>query len=324
MTVGSTSARILGRTVAVAAMAFVGLVLMSLTAHADQPTQFGWWTTQNQNLPSEPIPTLIPNQPTGPPNTLAADIPPGGFEVANDGAAETSYAAIAYYEYDVKVHSVVLKLAPNASDLPGSAVVACPLSSANSFKQEAGGPISDGPAYSCATAVPGVASADGTSISFAIGGLVQNNHLGIAIVAKQGTNSRMVFDPPGASTVGVAASPPSSFNSTTTDATSNTAVPSTAGPPPAPVNVATTSVPGATSFVQTGNGESPQITSSTSPIPTSEGKVVAESTPGATVGIGSAGAGTALVTLLIVQTMIRNRRNASAANRARRDRVETL
>lgn len=322
MTVRSTSTRILRRAVAGTAIVFAGSVLLLATAHADEPTQFGWWTSQNQSLPSESIPTLVPNQPSGPPNTLAPDIPSGGFEVANDTAAETSYAAISYYEYDVNVGSIVLTLAPNATDLPGSAVVACPLSSSNPFNPEAGGPTTDGPAYSCATSVPGVASADGKSITFAIAGLVQNNYLGIAIVAKQGTNSRMVFDPPGTSTVRLA----SSANSTSTLPT--TPVPDITGntdvlPSPSAI-MATGSIPGDTTSVQTVNAGSPQIASTPSTTTGSQAQLVAETTPSATVGIGGAGVGAALVALLILQTVIRNRRNASAADRERPDQLETL
>lgn len=303
-------------------------------ARADSPNLFGWWTSANQSTVSdEPIPTLVPNQNYGYQDP-ANDIPAGGFEISNVGP-DTAYAAITYATNGATVRSVVLQLAPNANDLPNSTVEACPLTSDKPFHPEQAGPSSDGPGYDCTTSVPGVAGSGGQSLSFAVGSLVKNGNLGIAIVA--GAGSRTVFNPPDDSTVQVSEPDNSSLSLSdqgslssdqpATGSVSATGSAATAAPASTPSNSTNeaqpvASSPSAASPSSATPGQPPSSSAqSTGAVPqmaspTSPAQLVAVTTPTSTIGVGSATAGAGLVGLLAAVTIRRNRRVAGSAERA--------
>jgi hypothetical protein len=274
-----------------------------VAATADNPTVFGWWTTSNPNVPSEPIPTLVPS---APPTTVQPDIPHSGFEVAQLSAGYTSYAAIGYFASQATVQSVVLKLTPNAADLPNSTVEACQLSSTSPFTPADAGPVSSGPAYDCSNPVPGVEDSTAGTVTFAAGNLVRDGYLGIAIVAAG--PGRMVFNAPGGSTVQTRSSPAESGPPSET--------------PPTPLNLTQTPAAQVPSAVVPAQGEpvgvepsvaaaSPNLaatpTSSSAPAPRPT-RLIAVSGPGTTTGVGSAPIGVALFVIAVVAITVRARR----------------
>jgi hypothetical protein len=294
-------------------LASLGIILVSISggrAAADSPAVFGWWTTENPGLPSEPIPTLVPTQPndlSGDPNP---DIPSGGFEVTDIGS-DTSYAAIGYSTYGSEVSSVTLKLASSSADIPNSTVEACPLTGSGYFSPDQAAPVSQGPPYSCALSIQGVEDSSKEVVTFQVSKFVHNGYLGIAIVASG--SGRLVFDAPDSSTI-QAQPPPTSSSSTSTGTTvaqPPSGTPSGAAPTEAPsasaASIPTTGVPTTTSnavspaFAVTPTTLRPRGTSAPSAL-------VAVSTANPTIGIGDAAIGAALVVLVAVGVSRQNHR----------------
>lgn len=195
------------------------VVIPAWPVAADSPASAGWWTRENPGLPvgpSEVVPRAV--SPGGGPAGTPSDVPKGGLEVSSSPQGVVSYAAIGYYGNGRTVTALALTLAPGAVDLPNSRVEACPLDAPGVFTVEYGGPLAEGPGYDCGKAVYGVADPGNGTVTFAVGGLTVDGYLGVAILAVG--NSRMVFSPPGPSSIetetgavpvgsgGVAAAPP--------------------------------------------------------------------------------------------------------------------
>jgi len=84
--------------------------------------------------------------------------------------------------------------APNTASLPGSKLIACPLTNA-SFAPAAGGSMSDAPAYSCGSAVVATVDSSGAYV-FDVAGLQRGDALAVAILPTAPTD-RVVFAKPG-------------------------------------------------------------------------------------------------------------------------------
>lgn len=295
-------------------IAFIPVVLGGGRASADAPAAFGWWTTENPGAPQP----QIPGQSGGIPGDPSPDIPAGGFEVTDVGA-DVSYAAIGYYTYGSTASSVILKLAPNAEDLPNSAVEACLLTGSGSFNADQAGPVSEAPPYSCVRPIQGVEDTNKRTVTFQVSALVHDGYLGMAIVvAGQG---RLVFAAPDSSTV--KAQPPPVADVTSPAPVGGESTPPAAAaapsisPPAAPVSGpiesqaspspvggvgATTPVPAST--------PAPQGASSPSPSPT----LVAVSTSNPRLGTGDAAVGAVLIVIAAIGVLVRSRRTIGAAS----------
>jgi hypothetical protein len=289
-----------------------GVTVPMAAARGDTPTAFGWWTSENPGLPTEPVPTLVP---TGSPDGVPSDIPPGGFEVAQEGPA-MSYAAIQYQGFGAAIKDVVLDLAPNAADTPGAPIEACPLTNSSGFAPSEGAPLAQGPTYSCAKSVLGVESSNGTTVTFAVAGLIDGENLNIAIVA-DGTG-RLVFEAPGAATI--VETPPGSV---TPPSGSATTFPSSVAPvvPSGSIVVSPVTAPAASGQVPDISGPTvapmpqpatarpsvavPDLSPAT---PTTQPTLVAVTQPSYTLGTGSAAVGAALVLLGALAVTVRNRK----------------
>jgi hypothetical protein len=303
------------------AVAIAGALMPFAGARGDSPSTFGWWTSANPGAPTEPVPTIVPVPAgTGAAGTRAAgtpsDIPAGGFEVAKL-SQYSSYAAIGYYAYGATVGNVVLDLDTKAANVPNSTVQACPLTGAGTFGAADGAPSSQGPAFSCSTSVPGVEDASAGTVSFAAAPLVTNDYLGIAIVAV-GT-SRMVFEPPGQSTVQALPSP-------STGPALTQPTPPASDTPPVATAIQPSVALGPPTAVQPGPAPSPATPTSnlaTSPPAPSRtpatgqqlpatAVALAVTTPSDTIGIGSSVIGVLLVLCGSTVVVARNRRNQRA------------
>jgi len=225
-------------------------------------------------------------------------VPKGGLEVASGPAGVVSYAAIGYFgDERASVATVVLHLAQGAANVAGTAVEACPLTGDAAFSPAYGAPLSEGPAYDCATPVPGVPDAAAATIAFNVGSLLHDGHLGLAIVAN-GTG-RLVFAPPDDTTVHLGSSPAPA--GTDEAGSVDISVPQlqplpldTLPPPAIPSPVGDTHSLGTPS----GGRSAPPV--------------LAVTEPANTIGIGSAGVGALVLIAAGVAVLSRTRRAANA------------
>lgn len=263
-------------------------------AHADSPTLFGWWTSANVSA----VPATAPT-----------DVPPGGFEVTQAGSVQ-AYAAIGHVTEAGEVRAILLDVAPGTASVPDTALVVCPLTSQAPFSPAQGRPLSEAPAYDCAkSAIPGVANANGTRISFAVSGLSRSGYLGVAIVVSG--SGRQVFNRPA----------DDSIQLTTDPAPAPTAEPAPPVNPPAlisePPQLGVADSPGIGSPVTVepppAAEPAPQVAvPSTSPaIVDAELVAITESPP--TIGVGRTVIGAAIVLLLVLGTWSKNREIAQGA-----------
>ncbi|HVU74712.1 MAG TPA: hypothetical protein VHE83_17245, partial [Mycobacteriales bacterium] len=220
-----------GRIGAVAVMTGCCLFATAPASLADSPTVVGWWTSLNVGNPL----------PVGPPAISLAsepDVPPGGLLVQGGASASQpiAFGAISYFVPDgASVTRLDLTLAVPLS-IPTTAVHACALQIAT-FPADAGGPTSQAPPYDCSRSVEGALSADSTRFSFAVGPLVKDGVLSVAILP-DGISDRVVFAKPGDASVvtthgGAAATPTTARPSPSARATAG---PATVPTEPAPVN----------------------------------------------------------------------------------------
>jgi len=125
------------------------LCAASGAALADAPTKTGWWNEASANGVALPQPT------TGADNLHVQEGPSG----------PTAYAAVAYPLLGaVPSATLQLKVAPNSA-LGTPDVLACPTKDAT-WKAGGNQPYAARPQYDCATGVPGIRAADGTTITF--------------------------------------------------------------------------------------------------------------------------------------------------------------
>lgn len=282
-----------------AAIVVAGVLTPTTLARADSPTVFGWWTSENiappVPLPIGPIPTLVP---TGHPLGIPSDIPPRGFEVERTGGL-VAYAAFVYDVYGgATLDQLVLHAANVTSVAPTNKVQACPLSGSSAFASAAGAPISDGPAYDCTAPVAGTIDTTAQTVTFAVGPLLKDGRLSVAIVAAS-DGTRMVFDPPDDRTVVV-----SGGSGPVPAPSSSSAAPSVVAPPSQstfrvtpvrPARPKVTPAPAAPTAPSGGGA-------------TAAAPLVATTPPSASSSGGSAFIGGLLVLAGVVAVAIRNRR----------------
>ena len=142
--------RYAGRRPAVLLVMGTGLLCAaSGSALADAPTKTGWWNEASVNGVALPQPT------TGADNLHVQQGPSG----------PTAYAAVAYTLLGaVPSATLQLKVAPNSA-VGTPDVLACPTKDA-AWKAGGNQPYTARPQYDCATGVPGIRAADGTTITF--------------------------------------------------------------------------------------------------------------------------------------------------------------
>jgi hypothetical protein len=190
-----------------AALIAAGVLLVALMAApaaiADPgfpPERQGWWTATASPVP---VPPLVPigGTPSG-----APDVAPGDLYVAGSANSAQAVSALRYVAPDgVTIESLTLKATPGSVTIPGTTLRACPLTGDGAFAPAEGGPINDAPVWNCDRAVVGEPDAAGGSYRFAVGSLVGNGVLAIAIVPA-GTADRVVLAPPDAAAVAVTGS----------------------------------------------------------------------------------------------------------------------
>jgi len=171
--------------------AVVGAVGGSARSGAVSPSRQGWWKV---GLPVADVGVGGVGNLSDP---QGADVPGGGLLVQG-GPSAAQPAAYAALVFDLGTAAVAgplkLVLAPNTASLPGSKLIACPLTNA-SFAPAAGGSMSDAPAYSCGSAVAATVDSSGAYV-FDVAGLQRGDALAVAILPTAPTD-RVVFAKPG-------------------------------------------------------------------------------------------------------------------------------
>jgi hypothetical protein len=181
-----------------------GLVLACVaaspgTARAQAPTQQGWWTASNpgsaQGLPEPPAPPDVPA------DGLLIEGGNGSAQGAQN-AGPNAYAALVYQlAPGSSVGKLVLSVAPLSATTPGTMLQLCALKNSVFFPRQ-GGPIAQGPEFDCSRNVTAQPSADGSSYSFDVSGLVVDDALAVAVLPTSVTD-RVVLSAPGASSLAV-------------------------------------------------------------------------------------------------------------------------
>lgn len=188
-----------------ATLAFV-CAAMSATvtgsARAAAPDLQGWWTA---DVPGAGLP--LPTPP---------DVPADGLLVQGGGAASpTAYAALVYQlgTSTLAGGRLTLTVSAGSASVPGSQLQLCPLTT-TLFIPAQGGAEADAPAYSCRAPVTGIASQDGHKYTFAVGDLVVDGVLAVAVVPTAPTD-RVVFAHPGSDALPTATAEPTAGPSPT-------------------------------------------------------------------------------------------------------------
>ena len=177
------------------ALGAVGVAVLSTawtTAAADAPSKYGWWSQANAGAP-----VAAPAPP---------DVPDKGLYVANGFAGPTAISALSF---TVPTGATVgnLTLVATGNPVMTTAPQACALTSAGTGYQSAqNGDWSAAPAYDCSAGkVDGSIGSDGKTVTFAVGPLVKNGSLDLAIIPT-GQADRIPFEPPTDSALAVTAS----------------------------------------------------------------------------------------------------------------------
>jgi hypothetical protein len=173
---------------AVAAASAVALLVVgsAAPARARAPGKAGWWSETNAGLGFSAVP---------------AQVPAGGLYVENgfDGPV-----AISALSFDVPSGATVgqMTLAVTGNPVITSPPVACELTPAGeTFKPADGGPWSDAPKYDCSQGqVTGTVASDKSSVTFAVGPLLHQGIIAVAITAG-GPADQIAFEPPTAGTL---------------------------------------------------------------------------------------------------------------------------
>jgi hypothetical protein len=182
--------------VVLAAAAF-GAVGGHTDAGAAAPSRQGWWKI---GLPIADVGIGGVGNLKDP---QGADVPDGGLLVQG-GQSVAQPAAYAAVGFDLGSGAVggPLRLvpAPSTVSAPGSKLIACPLVNAT-FQPADGGDLTNGPSYSCASAVSATVDSSGAYV-FDVAGLHRGDSLGVAILPTMPTD-RVVFAKPGDGTLPV-------------------------------------------------------------------------------------------------------------------------
>src|SRR3954470_5727797 len=128
-----------------AAVGLATLVVSTAAALAQPPAKAGWWNAASAGGAAAPLPT-----------TAAGDL-----HVGQGPAGPTAIAAVSYDVFGV-VSNAVLELKLTSGTAVGTPALHACVTKDNAWKAQEDGPMSDAPAYDCASnAVPGLPSADG-------------------------------------------------------------------------------------------------------------------------------------------------------------------
>ena len=166
-------------------------------ASAASPSRAGWWKV---GLPVADVGIGGLGNLHDP---QSADVPDGGLLVQGGASAgqPAAYAALAFDLANAVIAGPLrLILAPNTVSVPGSKLIACPLVN-DSFAPADGGSVTEGPSYSCASAVNATVDASGAYV-FDLAGLRRGAGLSVAILPTAPTD-RVVFAKPGDSALAV-------------------------------------------------------------------------------------------------------------------------
>ena len=179
------------RRAAPAALAVALLVLVTAApGRADAPVKAGWWSETNAGLGVSAVP---------------AQVPSGGLYVENGFSGPVAMSALSF---DVPAGATVgqMTLQMTGNPVITSPPVACALTPAGQgFKAADGGAWSDRPAYDCSQGqVTATVASDKSSVSFAVGPLLHNGVVAVAVLAG-GPADQIVFKAPGTDTLAVTA-----------------------------------------------------------------------------------------------------------------------
>lgn len=195
------------------------LVLAAAPVSAVGAAETGWWTA---------APAVV----------VASDVPPGGVLLQGGATAEQplAFAAVSYaLAAGEEPTELTLTVADGSATTPNAAITACPLTEA--FTPAEGGPMSEAPAFDCASSVAAERSDDGATFTLDVGALVADGTLAFALLPSALTD-RVVLAPPGAPSVASGGSglpPPASGSSAppaTSPAPGRTSVPAPSVPAP--------------------------------------------------------------------------------------------
>jgi hypothetical protein len=243
--------------------ALLGIGLGATPAHAEAPSQQGWWSSANQGS-VEGLPTAAPAPPDVPAKGLLIQGGSGSTSGASDSGA-LAYAALSYVLPSTgTAGTLTLMVAPNSATTPISTLELCPLVNPYFLAQQ-DGPTTSAPAYACKNNVTAKASSNGTSYQFKVASLVEGGGLAVAILPTS-PSDRVVFSQPDANSLSIdqpsvptgnsGAAPPS------TTTTSVTLPPTTTSLPAVPITGNT----GNTGFtVPAGSSFSPPTAAPASP-----------------------------------------------------------
>jgi hypothetical protein len=158
-----------------------GLLVVAGQPAGAESVAVGWWSTA--------------------PAAAYPDAPADGLVVQGGTAADqpTAYTALATtITTGATAVSMTLTTAPNSVSTSGATLAVCPLTS--QFTPVQGGSMANAPHFDCATKVTATLT-PGTSVyTFAIGELVRDGALSVAILPTQPTD-RVVFQRPGADAI---------------------------------------------------------------------------------------------------------------------------
>ena len=175
-----------GAVLVVLAAPILTLNLLVAPAGALAPTSQGWWTSLNLGNGLAP--------PSG-------DVPTNGLLVESEmNGQPTAFSALVYQLPDGAVPSTLtLAIAPSSATTPSAKLEICPLKSPV-ITTDAGGPMSDAPAYDCTHNVSTTPESDGSGYRFNVAGMESNGSLAIAILPTSQTD-RVVFSQPQATSL---------------------------------------------------------------------------------------------------------------------------
>ena len=164
-------------------------------ARADAPFAQGWWWAPNDSAVQTPPAVPMVTVPLSPP-----DVPEGGLYLATNPTGMEAMAALLYVIPEgAKATALTLEVSGTPAGEPK--IQLCPTQSA--WAQAHGGSWGAKPAYVCAPDAPvGTLSADGLTMTWALGALGENQSVDLALVPVVSTDvtastTRITFAKPG-------------------------------------------------------------------------------------------------------------------------------
>jgi hypothetical protein len=164
------------RVLALLGLAVGFLLVTGSGAWGQASVESGWWTTA--------------------PVAVAPDAPDDGLVIQGGPAAgqPLAFAAVGYAAASGAVPtSLELTVASGSATTPGATLAVCPLTT--SFFPEQGGDAANAPKYDCATKVTASPSDDGSTYTFDVSSLGQEDGLAVAVIPTMATD-RVIFQHP--------------------------------------------------------------------------------------------------------------------------------